>query len=457
MGRQSHVAYLPPRGHQVVLGTAGTGKTVMAMLRALYLSDPGVEGSGKTLLVTYNNALVQYLNHLSRGKSSPDLHIRAYAKFARGYLHSRGLMQGWNVIADADQRRWLIGSAVREIAKKYKPHPFFERETGWFLDELSWITGMGIRTEEDYLSVERLGRKTPLSADLRRVVWKILEKYRADRADNGQRFDWSDIAMTVRDQLSVDESPRLYRHVIIDEGQDLAPEEIRSLVDAVPSDGSVTFFGDYAQQIYGQAMSWRACGLQIKQVETFKDNYRNSSAIANVAIALSSQSLFGKTNDLVPPVAPTASGPLPTLVSCANQEEEISVVQAAAKRLGTVGTVAIVGRTWADVDRVCVGINSRRLKSDQYFWDSTPGIYRTTYHSAKGLEFDAVLMPLCGADKVPLAEVVESLGQDDAAEREAKLLYVAITRAKSELLITHSGGLTPLLPTDDGLFAEVKP
>ncbi|WP_343244268.1 3'-5' exonuclease [Streptomyces sp. SID14446] len=457
MGRQPHVAYLPPRGHQVVLGTAGTGKTVMAMLRALYLSDPGVEGSGRTLLVTYNNALVKYLGHLSEGNSSPNLDIRTFAKFARGYLHSRGLMNGWNVIADAEPRRGLIESAVREVAKGYKPHAFFERETGWFQDELAWIAGMGLRTESEYLGAERLGRRTPLSADLRKVVWKILEKYRELRSENGKRFDWSDIAMTVRDQLAIDDRPRLYRHVIIDEGQDLSPEEIRSLVAAVPNDGSVTFFGDYAQQIYGQGMSWRACGLQVGRIETFRDNYRNSEAIAKVAIALSSQPFFGKTNDLVPPVAPTASGPKPTLVRCATREEEISVVQAAARRLGTVGTVAVVGRTWADVDRACQGIASQRLKSDRYFWDSAPGIYRTTYHSAKGLEFDAVLMPFCGASTVPLAEVVDSLGKDDAAEREAKLLYVAITRAKSELLITYSGDLTPLLPTEGALFAEVRP
>ncbi|MFD9461690.1 3'-5' exonuclease [Streptomyces sp. NPDC060027] len=457
MGRQPYVAYLPPKGHQVVLGTAGTGKTVMAMLRALYLSDPGVEGSGRTLLVTYNNALVKYLSHLSQGKPAPSLDIRTYAKFARGYLNSRGLMNGWNVIADAEPRRRMIDSAIRDVKKKYKPHSFFERETGWFQDELAWIAGMGIRTESDYLGAERLGRRTPLSADLRKVVWRIRDTYREIRTEKGQRFDWSDIALTVHDQLAIDDRSRLYRHVIIDEGQDLSPEEIRSLVAAVPKDGSVTFFGDYAQQIYGQAMSWRACGLQVRQVETFRDNYRNSAAIAKVAIALSSQPFFGKTNDLVPPVAPTASGPKPTLVSCASQEEEITVVQNAAKRLGTVGTVAVVGRTWADVDRACQGIQSRRLKSDQYFWDSRPGVYRTTYHSAKGLEFDAVLMPFCGGDTVPHSEVVDSLGKDDAAEREAKLLYVAITRAKSELLITHSGGLTPLLPTETDLFAEVKP
>src|SRR5947209_13589632 len=140
---------------------------------------------------------------------------------------------------------------------------------------------------------------------------------------------------------------------------------------------------------------------------------------------------FGTTDDLVVPVAPVSVGPKPTLARCADRAEEIKVVRDAAQRLGSVGTVAVIGRTWSDVDDVCRGLSSRKVDADTPFWDTSPGIYRTTYHSAKGLEFDAVLMPFCGADAMPLPGVVESFGEDDAAAREAKLLYVAITRAKS--------------------------
>lgn len=455
-GRQPHVAYLPASGHQVVLGTAGTGKTLMAIVRAMYLSNPSVSGSGRTLLVTYNNALARYLQHLAQS-SSASLDIRTYGRFARGYLASLGLMKNWDDIAKPGRRRRLIQESIRQISSSYQPHTFFSRDIDWFQDELAWINGMGIRTKEEYLQTERLGRKTALSTSLREVVWKITEEYRKRRDAAGHLYDWTDIGMAVRDKLSSDDRPRMYQHIIIDEGQDLSPEEIRSLAAAIPPDGSITFFGDYAQQIYGQAMSWRACGLNVGKVETFRDNYRNSTAIAEVAISLSRMPFFGKVDDLVTPVAPRVIGPKPTLAECSNEEEEIAVVQDAAQRLGSVGTVAVVARTWADVDRACRGLNARRLKGEVFFWDDTPGIYCTTYHSAKGLEFDAVLMPFCGASKVPLPDVVTALGKDDAAERESKLLYVAITRAKSDLVITYSGESTTLLPADPGLFTEVKP
>ncbi|MEV7784924.1 3'-5' exonuclease [Streptomyces sp. NPDC088106] len=456
VGRQPHVAYLPSTGHQVVLGTAGTGKTLMAIVRALYLSNPQVSGSGRTLVVTYNNSLASYLSHLAEGASS-EIDIRTYGRFSRGYLASLGHMKTWNDIAGAWRRRALITSAVNRVSTGYRPHQFFSRDTDWFQDELAWITGMGIRSREDYLAAERLGRKTPLTSPFREIVWKILEEYRDLRTAAGHQYDWTDIGMAVRDHLATDSRPRLYRHVIIDEGQDLAPEEIRSLVDAVDPDGSITFFGDYAQQIYGQAMSWRACGLQVRHIEQFKDNYRNSTAIAEVAIALSSMPFFGKVDDLVAPVAPRSIGPKPTLVECTDEAQEIAIIQDAAKRLGSVGTVAIVARTWADVNRACRGLQVKQIKEDKHFWTDAPGIYCTTYHSAKGLEFDAVLMPFCGANKMPLPDVVKAFGAGDAAERESKLLYVAITRAKSDLLITYSGEKTALLPSDPNLFVQVNP
>jgi hypothetical protein len=110
-GRQPHVIFLPPSGHQVVLGTAGTGKTTMAMLRAEHLAAPTTPNRGPVLLVTYNNALVAYLSYLEPD-TTQNLTIRTYARFARGYLKHVGLMPSWGSIADPDQRRWLVVQAL---------------------------------------------------------------------------------------------------------------------------------------------------------------------------------------------------------------------------------------------------------------------------------------------------------------------------------------------------------
>jgi superfamily I DNA/RNA helicase len=451
-GRQSAVVYMPAAGHQVILGTAGTGKTVMAMLRAIHLASASTPGAGRVLLVTYNNALVTYLRHLRDGPAM-DVTVETYGRFARGFLHSRGLMPTWGGILQPNQRRAMVRSAFEAVASTYEPSKFFGRDLGFFLDELEWLSGMGIATLADYEAIERHGRKAPLSISQREAVWKILQQYRALRISSGTLYDWYDIASAARAQIASTNGPRQYRHVVIDEGQDLSPEAIRSLAEVVDPDGSVTFFGDYAQQIYGQDLSWRACGLNVRRVERFEDNYRNTAEIARLAIAMSEMPLFGgDPADLVEPRAPRAAGPLPALVECKDEATEVAEVQRLAADLGKSGTVAVLARTWAAALRACRGLSVRKLTPDMASWDPTPGVYCGAYHSAKGLEFDAVLMPFCSEAYVPFADVVAAFGSEEAASREAKLLYVGVTRARTDLVVTYSGRLTPLLPTRAGLW-----
>ncbi len=429
----------------------------MAMLRALHLASPNTPGAGRVLVVTYNNALVTYLRHL-RGAAAGAVTVETYGRFARGYLHSLGLMPSWGGIANPDQRRQWVRRAVADVAARYQPSAFFDRDTAFFLDELEWLSSNGVASLDEYKGLERFGRKAGLSGPQRDAVWQIAERYVELRSAGGPRYDWYDIATSVKEELEQDARSRHYRHVVIDEGQDLSPEAIRSLVAAADPEGSVTFFGDYAQQIYGQDLSWRACGLNVRRIERFQDNYRNTAEIARLAIAMSEMPSFGgDPDDLVEPRAPRAAGTVPALVRCNSTADEIDIVQRLAKDFGRTGTVAVLGRTWADARRGCVGLQPRKLHPDMSTWDASPGVYSGAYHSAKGLEFDAVILPFCSADRVPLPDVVSAFGEEEAASREAKLLYVGITRARTDLVVTYTGEFTPLLPTNDELWDRAAP
>jgi superfamily I DNA/RNA helicase len=457
-GRQGYVVNLPGDGHQVVLGSAGTGKSTMAMLRADHLAASTTRNSGRVLLVTYNRALIAYLQHLLPAASA-NITIETYGKFARGYLNSRGLMPRWGGIATPNQRRMFVQQALNEASSLHPKSAVLRRDIGFFLDELGWISSMGIQTMEQYLAARRYGRETGLNDAQRQRVWGIHFTYRKYRQGAGILYDWFDIASSVREALAADTGPRMYKHIIIDEGQDLSPEAVRSLVDAADPAGSVTFFGDYHQAIYGQGLSWRACGLNIRQVERFQDNHRNTGEIAALAIAMAeSEAMAGDDiEDLVEPLQPTAAGAKPTLAACRDRAHEIEIVHAQAANLAAGGSVAVLARTWQDAQRATRGLPTRKLDPNLAKWDDGPGVYIGAYHSGKGLEFDAVIMPFLGADTVPLPEVVEVFGEDDAATREAKLLYVGLTRARTELLMTYSGQLTPLLPRDPDLYIEVTP
>ena len=88
-GKQNEVLALPARGHTVVLGTAGSGKTTMALLRAIGLSN--LPNNPRVLVVTFNRALVQYMAGLGAGDLR-NVTVEGFHQFARGYLNSVGKM-----------------------------------------------------------------------------------------------------------------------------------------------------------------------------------------------------------------------------------------------------------------------------------------------------------------------------------------------------------------------------
>lgn len=104
-GKQKEVLALPSTGHTVVLGTAGSGKTTIALLRAYHLAT--LPGNKKVLLVTFNGALVEYIKGIS-DVIPRNLTVENYHKFARGYLHSRGKMPPRNGILNSDSKAYYI-------------------------------------------------------------------------------------------------------------------------------------------------------------------------------------------------------------------------------------------------------------------------------------------------------------------------------------------------------------
>ena len=456
--KQREVLYMPSAGHTAVLGTAGSGKTTLALYRAAYLCEPSMPHAGKTLLLTFNKTLVTYLKFL-KPTELQTVNVETYHKFARGYLNSRGKMSR-DCICDTEQRISYISQAIEAVEARYQPSPFFKRLPEFFSDEIQWIFSHGITSKEQYVEAERIGRiGTKLSRKLRPVMYEILEKYLEIRTASGKVYDWDDIAIAVRKEFEKDSSPRAYKHIILDEGQDFSPEMIRSLSVAIPEDGSLSFFGDVAQQIYGQRMSWRSAGLNIPQQWLFKENYRNTKQIAQLGLAISRMPYFHDIPDLVEPTSPRADGALPTLVECTNQDQQVEIALRAARGAGRTQSVAILVKDRAQ-ERIfssALGTSATRLHRDLGIWNDGPGIYHGTYHAAKGLEFDVVILPFLDGNNLPDQDYIASHGEEDGLTHDGRLLYVAVTRAKTSLILLYSLELTSLLPVDESLYRRVKP
>lgn len=456
IGRQKDVLYLPGSGHTVVLGTAGSGKTTLAVLRAAYLAHPKTANSGRTLLVTYNRSLVAFLQQYA-GAELSNVTVENYHKFARGYLNSRRLL-GYGTICEGKRRDDLTRNAIQTV-QSGRSTSILAKGFEFVAGEIQWIEQHGITSARQYQLEQRPNRDgSTLDHSSCTTIFEVVAAYKAAREAAGKKYDWDDIATAVSAALDVDQTPRRYKHVIIDEGQDFSPEMIRSLAKAVGANGSVTFFGDMAQQIYGRRMSWKAAGLNVSRVWEFKDNYRNTSQIARLGLEISKMPFFRETPDMVQPTAPKADGPPPALVECSSIARELSFARERVSAIAKNQTVAVITRTWALADRVARHLpkGSIRLDHDLSTWQSGPGVYYGTFHGAKGLEFDTVILPFCSQTVLPDAEVVRTLGVAEAEAADGKLLYVGVTRAKTGLIITHTGPRTSLFPNIPGLYQMAK-
>jgi superfamily I DNA/RNA helicase len=453
VGLQKEVLALPATGHTVVLGTAGSGKTTLALHRAAYLANPETDHGGRTLLVTFNKCLVAYMQALGH---LGNVDVRNYHHFARGYLAYHGKMP-YDAIASSDLAAAFGKQAVDGVKMAGWTAAAFDRPIQFLMEEFQWISQNGLRSVDEYVDAEeseRMGARVPLAE--RVAVFAAYEHYRALRNVAGKPYDWDDLAQSVVLEFSSDKGVRYYKHVIIDEGQDFSPVMLQSLAAAIPSDGSLTFFGDMAQQIYGNKISWRSAGLDVydRDIWKFEQNYRNTRQIAQLALAIAKSPHYRGIVDLIEPKSPTADGPFPALVGFRTEIEELRFVAAQAQKLAETGTVAVLFRD-RELEKVLprlVTMRSMRLHRDLTTWPSGPGLFYGTYHAAKGLEFDSVLVPYASSDRLPHPPDVTTFGSDDAAARNTKLLYVAVTRAKSNLVVTHTGTPTSLLPTTGGLM-----
>lgn len=450
IGKQKEVMALPAEGHTVVLGTAGSGKTTIALLRAKHLAN--IPNGGRVLLVTFNGALVEYMRGVGDSQST-QLAVENYHKFARGYLNSRGKMPKWNGIFEPEEKAKCIGQAVETLKAQYPAESTFRRSTEFFVDEITFIERFGFADLVSYNEAERIGRAfANIKRENRRWIFEAYLKYRELREEQGRKYDWDDLAFYVYRELQADRNTRRYTHVIVDEGQDFSPMMIRSLIAAVADGGSFSFFGDVAQQIYGSRLSWRDSGIKIDKIWRFDVNYRNPAAVINFAKDITASRYWRQDGDMVMATAQIAEGPKPILVKFPDRQHEMDWVADMAIKTGKTSSTVIICRNRADIDSYMFvlsrkGCGAVEIKNDTPGFAHMKQVYLATYHAAKGLEFDYVFIPYLSDDKLPDPETVaNALSRDEAYADEIKLLYVAVTRSRYGLYMSYSGTLSPLFP-----------
>lgn len=425
-----------------VLGGAGTGKTVVAMHRARWLAENRTPPGKKVLLTTFTRNIAsdieQNLKTLCVSTTMTKLEVRNLDAWVHGFMRAQKLEHRivYDRKQDAALQAWQAAIAVRDT-KLDVPDGFYEQE----LEQV--ILAQGITTLEQYRTARRTGRGVVLSRGKRDTVWPVFEEYRGQLSSRKLK-EVDDAYREVAELLAGTAPVTDYSAIIIDETQDFGPQAlklIRALIPVGPND--LFFVGDGHQRIYSRnraAMS--KCGIDIRgRSRKLYLNYRTTDEIRRYAVAL----LEGcEVDDLDDGHDETrrykslSHGPVPTVLSVdgleAAAEKAIEFIkgwQATAQGEASFCVIASSEKNREAMSRQlqAAGLPCVTISAQSNHADSRDVVHFATMHRAKGLEFDVVIVVAPSA----------YFGSPEETQNQRKLLYVALTRAKSGALLLKLG------------------
>ncbi len=431
-----------------VRGSAGTGKTVVAMHRARRLARQGVA----VLLTTYTNALVlnlqRQLQHLCNDEE--------LARITVSTLHSQALAlmvranPGVKLAGTAE-----MGSLLKELALRHASgyDPKFVKAE-W--DQV--IRLQGLDSWEAYRRARRTGRGHALGIKERKQLWAVFGGV-LERLAARHRYDWTGMCGGAVELLRSGRLVSPYGAVIVDEVQDLRPAELR-LVKALARDPSqLLLCGDVGQRIYAGGFSLRALGLETRgRSKVLRINYRTTAQIRAAADRMlgrvDQDDMEGGQEQRTRALA-LRQGPMPVLLGYPTEQREVAANLEQVRQWLEEGlepqAIGVFARNNGDVEHLATAMRQQGLEvsclSDKDA-ELQGRVALGTMHTAKGLEFKAVLIHGVSAEKCPGAYVhrfSDPLDRQNAIEQERALLYVAMTRARDQLTITWSGEPSPFL------------
>jgi hypothetical protein len=426
-----------------VSGSAGTGKTIVALHRAVFLARGNPDA--RVLLTTFSEALANALRAKLRRLISNDprlgerLEVHSINEIGRR-LYERNL--GKLRIATSEQIRELLKESAAAVPEgKFSPH-FLMTEWDQVVD--AWQ----LESWEAYRDVARLGRKTRLKEPQRAMLWSMFERVRSALTERGL-VTYSYVFARVASKLKGSMNPP-FDFAVIDEAQDITVPQLRFLAALGAGRPNGLFFaGDLGQRIFQQPFSWRAVGVDIRgRSTTLRINYRTSHQIRTQADRLLGPELSdvdGIKEERTGTVS-TFNGPEPEIKVMQTAGDEINAVSewlVARSREGVVPhEIGVFVRSGAELDRARAAVDGAKLPFkvlDENVETTTGKASISTMYLAKGLEFRTVVVMACDDEVIPLQSRIETVGDDADLEEvyntERHLLYVACTRARDHLLI----------------------
>jgi DNA helicase-2/ATP-dependent DNA helicase PcrA len=444
----------PASGFVVIRGTAGSGKTTVALHRIAYLAydDPSVDSS-HTLVIVFSPALRDYVSHVLPALGVRHVQVRTFQHWAAEQtrrLFAKLPRQAREDTPALVQRLKLhpalllaLEQQVQRVAAAATPEQVID-DWASVLNNAALLEEVFAQAAPEAFSTEELVRATNWNRDR----YEDLVAWMGGDQSVQAEIDPEDDALLLRAwQLRIGPLPARpgrplrYRHIAVDEVQDFSPLEVQVLLGCLDEHESLTLAGDTQQHTVTDSgfTSWarffKSLGLEGTEVNTLEVNYRCSQEIATFAAGV----LGDLREDDRAPLT-TRSGPAVELFRFTDHGACVAFLADALKELlahERFASVAVLtpsrelsaiyhrGLLTGEVPRL------RRVENQDFTF--APGVEVTEIGQAKGLEFDYVI----------LVEVSSAHFPDTPAAR--RLMHVAATRAVHQLWLTSVATPSPLV------------
>lgn len=440
-----------------VLGGAGTGKTVVAMHRAKYLASK-LKGKERILFTTFTANLASDIKEnlrkictLEELRKIDVINLDAWvAQFLREHGYSAEISYGEDL-----QNLWEDAVSMNDFDGEF-PVSFYEEE--W----TRVVVAQEALTLDKYVKANRNGRGTRLDRKKRIQVWKVFESYQ-NLMKERQIRDINTAMYECRLIAAKTSAETRYKHIIVDEGQDLSANAfnlLRTLAGEERTD-DIFIVGDAHQRIYKNKASLSKCGINIRgRSSILRINYRTTEEIRKVAFALLNGISFDDLDDSTDNDDRCQSlthGEIPRIMSFKTANEEFGAVLSEIKNLVSSGiaikNICVVARTHKLLDDYIAqftsnGIRSFEIKRNKSDDRSLNGIRIATMHRVKGLEFQYVFIVAANNRIIPLASAIDhtdTISEQESITAEKCLLYVALTRAQKGAYISGYGKMSEFI------------
>lgn len=426
-----------------VSGSAGTGKTVVALHRAVFLAKQHPDA--RVLVTTFSDILANSLRIKLRRliSSKPRLgdqievqSINGYGKRLYEYQFGKPNFAGREII-----RQFLEEAHAETDGKSFASH-FLIAEWEQVVD--AWQ----LTDWDEYRNVMRLGRKTRLPESLREQLWEIFEKVRKKLDDENLITHSQMFGRLTEHYRSAGNFP--VEFAVVDEAQDISVAQLRFLSVIADEPNRLFFAGDLGQRIFQQPFSWKSLGVDIRgRSKNLNINYRTSHQIRKQADLLLGPEITDVDGNVEvrDNTVSVFNGPHPEVKIFEDERREIEFISNWLREKSKEGMlpeeIGIFVRSESELDRAIDVVEQADLPYqvlDEKMNLNSPTTSVSTMHFAKGLEFRVVVVMACDDEVIPsqtrIEKVADEADLEEVYNTERHLLYVACTRARDHLMVT---------------------